>query len=131
LNIAAEEQIHAESVGTHIERLGGRIPEVVPVHVPIQAWMNGNGARPWTATRSTSIRVTLKCIVHSAPKLGLDDKLDGTVTREFFDRQSELWREEQSKISAEIATHQNANLSSSFATSGFSRLKKSCTIFKP
>jgi hypothetical protein len=37
--------------------------------------------------------------------------LDGTVTREFFDRKSELWREEQSKISAEIAAHQNANLS--------------------
>ena len=39
------------------------------------------------------------------------DKLDGTVTREFFDRKSGLWREEQSKISAEIATHRNANLS--------------------
>jgi site-specific DNA recombinase len=39
------------------------------------------------------------------------DKLDGTVTREFFDRKSELWREEQCKISAEIAAHQNANLS--------------------
>jgi hypothetical protein len=34
LNIVAEEQKHAESVGTYIERLGGRIPEVVPVHVP-------------------------------------------------------------------------------------------------
>ena len=38
------------------------------------------------------------------------DKLDGTVTRQFFDRQSELWRGEQSKISAEIGAHQNANL---------------------
>jgi hypothetical protein len=27
LNIAAEEQKHAESVGTHIETLGGRIPD--------------------------------------------------------------------------------------------------------
>jgi len=33
-NIAAEEQKHAESVGTHMETLGGRIPEVVRVHIP-------------------------------------------------------------------------------------------------
>src|SRR5690349_3023188 len=34
LKIAAEEQKHAESVGRHIESLGGGIPEVIPVHVP-------------------------------------------------------------------------------------------------
>jgi rubrerythrin len=34
LNIAAEEQKHAESVGRLIESLGGRIPEVVPLHIP-------------------------------------------------------------------------------------------------
>ena len=39
------------------------------------------------------------------------DKLDGKITQEFFDRQSVLWREEQSTLSAEIAAHQNANVS--------------------
>ncbi len=33
LRIAAEEQKHAESVGVQIQNLGGRIPEVIPVHV--------------------------------------------------------------------------------------------------
>jgi rubrerythrin len=33
LRIAAEEQKHAESVGIQIQTLGGRTPEVVPVHV--------------------------------------------------------------------------------------------------
>ena len=33
LRIAAEEQKHAESVGVQIQTLGGRIPEVIPVHV--------------------------------------------------------------------------------------------------
>ncbi|HEX7230285.1 MAG TPA: ferritin-like domain-containing protein [Candidatus Binatia bacterium] len=33
LRIAVEEQKHAESVGVQIQTLGGRIPEVIPVHV--------------------------------------------------------------------------------------------------
>jgi site-specific DNA recombinase len=39
------------------------------------------------------------------------DKLDGKISQEYFDRQSHLWREEQSKLSAQIAAHQNANVS--------------------
>jgi len=38
------------------------------------------------------------------------DKLDGKVSHEYFDRQSEEWRDEQSKLSAEMAAHQNANV---------------------
>ena len=33
LNMAADEQKHAELLGVQIQSLGGRIPEVIPVHV--------------------------------------------------------------------------------------------------
>ena len=33
LNISAQEQKHADSVGAQIQNLGGQIPEVIPVHV--------------------------------------------------------------------------------------------------
>jgi rubrerythrin len=33
LNIAAEEQNHAESLGSKIQNLGGELPKVIPVHV--------------------------------------------------------------------------------------------------
>jgi site-specific DNA recombinase len=39
------------------------------------------------------------------------DKLDGNVSHEFFDRQSQLWRREQSEISTQIEAHRNANVS--------------------
>src|SRR4030095_6125088 len=39
------------------------------------------------------------------------DKLDGKINQEYFDRQTDLWREEQSRLSAQIAAHQNANVS--------------------
>jgi site-specific DNA recombinase len=39
------------------------------------------------------------------------DKLDDKITQEFFDRQSVLWREEQSKLLAQITAHQSANVS--------------------
>ena len=39
------------------------------------------------------------------------DKLDGKISQQYFDRQSRLWREEQSTLSAQIAAHQNANVS--------------------
>lgn len=32
------------------------------------------------------------------------------VSQEYFDRQSEQWRDEQSKVSAQMAAHQNANV---------------------
>ena len=39
------------------------------------------------------------------------DKLDGKISQQYFERQSHLWRGEQSKLSAQIAAHQNANVS--------------------
>ncbi|MGN6720326.1 MAG: recombinase family protein, partial [Candidatus Binatia bacterium] len=39
------------------------------------------------------------------------DKLDGKISQQYFNRQSNLWRDEQSKLSAQIAAQQNANIS--------------------
>src|SRR6476469_1966885 len=38
-----------------------------------------NGARPWTIAISTLIQVTLKCLVHSALKLGLKRSKSSTA----------------------------------------------------
>ena len=38
-----------------------------------------------------------------------EDKLDGRITQEFYDRKSNLWREEQENILRKIEKHQNAN----------------------
>ncbi len=40
-----------------------------------------------------------------------EDKLEGKITEEFWNRKSEQWIEEQSRILSEIQCHQNANKS--------------------
>lgn len=38
-----------------------------------------------------------------------EDKLDGTITRQYFDRKSEEWQDEVAQILKSIEVHQNAS----------------------
>jgi hypothetical protein len=48
----------------------GALLRLALTSTPCRAGSMENGARPWTTAISTLIQVTLKCLVHSALKLG-------------------------------------------------------------